>query len=88
MWLCMRRFANTLRRSCYANVLWAIRKRGMTIGRSGEDADFTASVSPMEVVYNATRQKILFSGLDDPEKLKSITFDDPRKKIEILTWEE
>ena len=42
MWLCMRRFANTLRRSCYANVLWAIRKRGMTIGRSGEDADFTA----------------------------------------------
>lgn len=88
MWLCMRRFANTLRRSCYANVLWAIRKRGMTIGRSGEDADFTASVSPMEVVYNATGQKILFSGLDDPEKLKSITFDDPRKKIEILTWEE
>ena len=88
MWLCMRRYANTLRRSCFANVLWAIRKRGMTIGRSGEDADFTASVSPMEVVYNATGQKILFSGLDDPEKLKSITFDDPRKKIEILTWEE
>lgn len=88
MWLCMRRYANTLRRSCFASVLWAIRKRGMTIGRSGEDADFTASVSPMEVVYNATGQKILFSGLDDPEKLKSITFDDPRKKIEILTWEE
>lgn len=88
MWLCMRRFANTLRRSCFANVLWAIRKRGMSIGRSGEDADFTASVSPMEVTYNATGQKIVFSGLDDPEKLKSITFDDPRKKIEILTWEE
>lgn len=88
MWLCMRQYANTLRRSCFANVLWAIRKRGMTLGRSHEDADFTFSVSPMEVVYNATGQKVIFSGLDDPEKLKSITFDDPAKKIEILTWEE
>lgn len=88
MWLCMRRYANTLRRSCFANVLWAIRKRGMTLGRSHDDADFTVSVSPMEVTYNATGQKVIFSGLDDPEKLKSITFDDPRKKIEILTWEE
>ena len=88
MWLCMRRYANTLRRSCFTNVLWAIRKRGMTLGRSHEDADFTFSVSPMEVVYNATGQKVIFSGLDDPEKLKTITFDDPAKKIEILTWEE
>ncbi|MFR1638192.1 MAG: phage terminase large subunit [Eggerthellaceae bacterium] len=85
MWLCVRRFANTLRR-CYANVLWAIRN-GMTIGRPATRIS-RHRCRPLEVVYNATGQKILFSGLDDPEKLKSITFDDPRKKIEILTWEE
>lgn len=88
MWLCMRRYANTLRRSCFANVLWAIRKRGMTIGRTHEASDFTMTVAPMELTYNRTGQKIIFSGLDDPEKLKSITFEDPDKKIEILTWEE
>lgn len=88
MWLCLRQYANTLRRSCFANVMWAIRKRGMTIGRTGEDADFTFTVAPMEITYNRTGQKIVFSGLDDPEKLKSITFDDPEKKIELLTFEE
>lgn len=88
MWLCLRQYANTLRRSCFANVMWAIRKRGMTLGRTGEKADFTLTVAPMEITYNRTGQKIVFSGLDDPEKLKSITFDDPEKKIEILTFEE
>lgn len=88
MWLCMRRYANTLRRSCFASALWAVRKRGMTIGRAHEAADFTMTVAPMELTYNRTGQKIIFSGLDDPEKLKSITFEDPGKKVEILTWEE
>lgn len=88
MWMCLRQYANTLRRSCYSNVLWAIRMRGMTIGKPGEDSDFWATVSPMEVTYARTGQKVMFTGLDDPEKLKSITFEDPNKKFGIVTFEE
>lgn len=87
-WICGRRYANTLRRSCFANVLWAITKRGMTVGKPGEGCDFDKTVSPMEITYNKTGQKIIFSGLDEPEKLKSITFEDPDAKIEILLLEE
>lgn len=87
-WICGRRYANTLRRSCFANVLWAIAKRGMTVGKPGEGCDFDKTVSPMEITYSKTGQKIIFSGLDEPEKLKSITFEDPDAKIEILLLEE
>lgn len=87
-WICGRRYANTLRRSCFANVLWAVAKRGMTVGKPGEGCDFDKTVSPMEITYNKTGQKIIFSGLDEPEKLKSITFEDPDAKIEILLLEE
>lgn len=87
-WVCGRRYANTLRRSCFANVLWALSKRGMTVGKPGEGCDFDKTVSPMELTFNKTGQKILFCGLDEPEKLKSITFEDPDAKIEILLFEE
>lgn len=87
-WICGRRYANTLRRSCFANVLWAISKRGMTVGKPGEGCDFDKTTSPMEITYNKTGQKILFYGLDEPEKLKSITFEDPKAKIELLLLEE
>ena len=87
-WICGRRYANTLRRSCFANVLWAITKRGMTVGKPGEGCDFNKTTSPMEITYNKTGQKILFYGLDEPEKLKSITFEDPKAKIELLLLEE
>ena len=87
-WVCGRRYANALRRSCFANVLWAIAKRGMTVGKPGDGCDFDKTVSPMEITYNKTGQKIIFSGLDEPEKLKSITFEDPNAKIEILLLEE
>lgn len=87
-WICGRRYANTLRRSCFANVLWAIAKRGMTVGKPGEGCDFDKTTSPMEITYNKTGQKILFYGLDEPEKLKSITFEDPKAKIELLLLEE
>lgn len=87
-WICGRRYANTLRRSCYANTLWAIAIRGMTVGKPGEGCDFDKTVSPMEITYNRTGQKIIFAGLDEPEKLKSITFQNPEAKIEILLLEE
>lgn len=63
--LCMRKVGESLRRSVYANILWAIDVLGV-------GAYFTCKKSPLEVIYNPTGQVILFSGLDDPEKLKGI----------------
>ena len=60
----------------------------MTVGKPGEGCDFDKTTSPMEITYNKTGQKILFYGLDEPEKLKSITFEDPKAKIELLLLEE
>ncbi|MEF9970616.1 MAG: phage terminase large subunit, partial [Ruthenibacterium sp.] len=42
------------------------------IGALGLQSRFNTTVSPMEITYKATGQKILFFGLDDPQKLKSI----------------
>lgn len=61
----LRRVGNTLRTSVYAQVCWAI----AALGLSGK---FRCTVSPMECTYLPTGQKILFFGLDDPGKLKSI----------------
>ena len=61
----MRKVANTLRSSVYAQICWAISSLGLT-------SRFKCTVSPMECVYIPTGQKILFFGLDDPGKLKSI----------------
>ena len=86
--LCTRRYSNTLRNSCYANMLWAITKRGMTYGRAADPVDFVATVSPMEIVHKATGNRIIFAGSDDPGKIKSITFPNPKAKVEILILEE
>ena len=61
----LRKFGNTLRTSVYAQVCWAI-------GELGLSGKFRCTVSPMECVFLPTGQKILFFGLDDPGKLKSI----------------
>lgn len=63
----VRRFQNTLRDSVYNQVLWAISELGVTDW-------FKASVSPMEITYKPTGQKIVFRGMDDPLKLKGIKF--------------
>lgn len=63
--LVLRKVANTLRDSVFAQYCWAVAELGM--------ADFwTARVSPMELIYRSTGQKIMFRGADDPMKLKSI----------------
>ena len=63
--LVLRKVANTIRDSVYAQYIWAIGELGM--------ADFwDARVQPMELVYRRTRQKIMFRGADDPMKIKSI----------------
>lgn len=61
----LRKIANTLRNSVYAQIQWAI-------GALGLQDMFRCTVSPMEITYLPTGQKILFFGLDKPEKLKSI----------------
>jgi phage terminase large subunit len=63
----IRKVADTLRNSVYSQVLWAIDKLQV-------DHLFTATVSPMEIAYKPTGQKLIFRGADDPTKLKSIKF--------------
>lgn len=64
--LCVRRYSNTLRDSMFADCKWAINRLGL-------DAYFNCTVSPMEITYKPTGQKILFRGLDDGLKITSIT---------------
>ena len=65
-YLCVRRFAVTLRDSIYADTLWAISRMGL-------DSKFRCTTSPLEIQYIPTGQKILFRGLDDGLKITSIT---------------
>lgn len=64
----LRRYAVTLRESVYAQLLWGIN----ALGAAGL---WQASVSPMSLTYLPTGQKILFRGVDDPVKVKSIKVD-------------
>ena len=61
----LRKVGNTLRSSVYAQLCWAIAALGLS-------HRFRCTVSPMEITYLPTGQKILFFGLDDPGKLKSL----------------
>ena len=74
-----RKVANTIRDSVYAQYIWAIGELGM--------ADYwEAKVSPMELIYKPTGQKIMFRGADDPMKIKSIKV--PFGYIAITHFEE
>ena len=61
----LRRKENTLRRTVYNQYIWAA-------GALGVGGKWKATVSPMELTYLPTGQKIMFFGLDDPGNLKSI----------------
>lgn len=74
-----RKVGNTLRTSVYAQVCWAIAELGLS-------DRFRCTVSPMECIYLATGQKIMFFGLDDPGKVKSIKV--PFGHIGIAWFEE
>lgn len=63
--LVLRKVANTIRDSVYAQYIWAIGELGMA-------AYWDAKVQPMELIYRPTGQKIMFRGADDPMKIKSI----------------
>lgn len=61
----MRKVANTMRTTVFTQYQWAVSVLGL-------HDEFKATVSPMEIIYKPTRQKILFFGADDPGKIKSI----------------
>lgn len=77
--LVLRKVANTLRDSVYAQYIWAIDQLGMA-------EYWEAKKTPMELIYKPTGQKIMFRGADDPMKIKSIKV--PFGYIAITHFEE
>lgn len=71
-----RKYANTLRDSVYSQIAWAIDEMGVA-------SLWRGSVSPMAFTYLPTGQQILFRGLDDATKIKSIK---PRKGTFKFIW--
>lgn len=65
-YLVCRKVAGTIRRSCF-NEIWKC------ITRMDLEGEFERNKSEMIITHIPTRAQILFSGLDDVEKVKSIT---------------
>ena len=63
--LVLRKVGDTLRGSVFEQMQWAIDVLGL-----GDH--WRVTVSPMEIVNERTGQKIVFKGLDEPKKIKSI----------------
>ena len=72
--LVIRKTFRTLKDSCYAELKWAIHRLCV-------DSLFDCKMSPLEITYKPTGQKIYFRGLDDPLKITSITVD-----VGCLCW--
>lgn len=72
--LVVRRYERTLRDSCFADLQWAIDKLGFR-------KLWKVTVAPMELTYIPTGQKIMFRGLDDGQKITSITV-----RTGVLCW--
>lgn len=77
--VCYRKIGNTLKTSVYSQVEWGITELGLR-------DYFVFHVNPLEIIYKPTGQKILFLGMDDPGKVKSIKL--PFGYIGITWWEE
>ena len=64
--LCFRKVGNTIQTSTYSQVVWGIYQLGL------ESLFHIPKTYSTPIVYKPTGQKILFMGLDDPNKVKSI----------------
>ena len=71
----------TIRDSVFADLKWASRKI-----KTYDEWDFTKS--PLEATNKLTEQKIFFRGLDDWQKIASITIDNPKLVLCWLWFEE
>lgn len=75
----LRKVGNTIKTSVYPQMQWGIEALGLT-------SKFRFKTSPHEITYQKTGQKILFFGVDDPQKIKSIKL--PFGYIGIAWFEE
>lgn len=66
--LCVRQVERTLKDSMFADLKWA--QQRLNVSHLWKN-----NVSPLEMTYLPTGQKILFRGLDDPQKITSISVD-------------
>ena len=75
----LRKVRNTIKNSVYPQIQWGIERLGV-LDR------YKFITSPHEITYTPTGQKILFFGLDDPAKVKSIKL--PFGYVGIVWFEE
>lgn len=75
----LRKVANTLRNSVYTQMEWALDALHIS-------DKWKTTISPMEMVRKATGQKILFFGVDDKAKIKSIKL--PFGYVGVVWYEE
>lgn len=75
----LRKVGNTLRNSVFAQVQWALDELQIA-------SKFKIITSPPEMTYKKTGQKILFMGVDDKSKIKSIKL--PFGYVGIVWYEE
>lgn len=75
----LRKVANTLRNSVYTQMEWALDALRIS-------DKWKTTISPMEMVRKATGQKILFFGVDDKAKIKSIKL--PFGYVGVVWYEE
>lgn len=78
--VCFRQVGNTIQKSIFAQVVWAIYKLGL------ESLFHIPKNYSTPIVYIPTGQQIIFMGLDDPMKVKSIKL--PFGYIAITWFEE
>lgn len=78
--LVFRKVGNTIQKSTRAQIEWGISKLGL------DDLFIIPKIYSNPIVYKPTGQQILFMGLDDPNKVKSIKL--PFGYIGITWWEE
>lgn len=75
----LRKVRNTIKNSVYPQIQWGIEQLGVI-------DKYRFITSPHEITYKPTGQKILFFGLDDPAKVKSIKL--PFGYVGIVWFEE
>lgn len=78
--VCFRKVGNTVQRSIRAQVEWGIYQLGL------QSLFIIPKSYSNPIIYKPTGQQILFMGLDDPHKVKSIKI--PFGYIGITWWEE
>lgn len=78
--VCFRKVANTIQKSIYSQIVWAIYQLGL------ESLFIIPKTYSTPIVYRQTGQQIFFMGLDDPNKVKSIKV--PFGYIAITWFEE